>query len=289
MKVSGFTFVRNAIKFDYPIVEAIRSILPLCEEVVVAVGKSEDGTLELIRNIGDPKIRIVETVWDDSLREGGKVLAAETDKALNQVSKDADWCLYIQGDEVLHERDHALIRSEMEKYLPQKEVEGLLFRYVHFYGSYGYTADSRKWYRREVRIIRNDPRIRSWRDAQGFRKKGEKLQVREIDATVYHYGWVKPPAQQQLKQEHFNKLWHPDAWVRRHITKSETFDYQGIESLTRFSGTHPVFMEQRVREQPWKFEFDPSGKKLPLKEKFSRWLEKRTGHRFGEYKNFREI
>ncbi|MBM3912615.1 MAG: glycosyltransferase family 2 protein, partial [Sphingomonadales bacterium] len=45
MKVSGFTFIRNAVLLDYPILEAIRSILPLCDEIVVAVGKSEDETL----------------------------------------------------------------------------------------------------------------------------------------------------------------------------------------------------------------------------------------------------
>jgi len=50
MKVSGFTFVRNAIRYDYPVVEAIQSILPLCTELVVAVGNSDDDTLQLIRS-----------------------------------------------------------------------------------------------------------------------------------------------------------------------------------------------------------------------------------------------
>src|SRR5687768_16681264 len=106
MKVSGFTFVRNAIKYDYPIVEAIRSILPLCNEIVVAVGKSEDDTLHLIQSIGSDKIKIIQTVWDDSLREGGRVLALETDKAFKAISPDSDWAFYIQGDEVLHEKYH---------------------------------------------------------------------------------------------------------------------------------------------------------------------------------------
>ena len=62
MKVAGFTFIKNALIYDYPIVEAIQSILPLCDEVVVAVGKSEDKTLELIQSIHPSKIRIIETV-----------------------------------------------------------------------------------------------------------------------------------------------------------------------------------------------------------------------------------
>ena len=40
MKVTGFTFIRNAVINDYPIAEAINSILPLCDEVVVALGNS---------------------------------------------------------------------------------------------------------------------------------------------------------------------------------------------------------------------------------------------------------
>jgi hypothetical protein len=106
MKIAGFSFIRNAVKYDYPIVEAILSILPLCDEFVIAVSKSEDNTLKLIRSIGSPKIRIIETVWDDSLRKGGAVLAQETDKALQAVSDDVDWAFYIQRDECLHEQYH---------------------------------------------------------------------------------------------------------------------------------------------------------------------------------------
>lgn len=90
MFISGFTIARNVIKADYPIKEAIYSILPLCDEVIVAVGKSEDNTLEYIRGFNEPKIKIIETVWDDNMREGGKVLAIETNKAFEQVSSLAD-------------------------------------------------------------------------------------------------------------------------------------------------------------------------------------------------------
>ena len=60
MKVAGFTIIRNAIKFDYPVVEAITSILPICDEFVVAVGNSDDETLQLIKQIDSPKIKIFE-------------------------------------------------------------------------------------------------------------------------------------------------------------------------------------------------------------------------------------
>ena len=186
MKVSGFTFIRNAIKYDYPIVEAIRSILPLCDEVVVAVGNSEDETLQLIKEI-DPKVRIIETIWDDSVREGGRTLALETDKAFEAISSDTDWSFYIQGDEVLHEKYIPIVKQAMLKYKDDKRVEGLLFNYLHFYGSYDYIGTSISWYPDEIRVIRNRKDIFSYRDAQGFRKlPNEKLKVK-IDEIIRNH------------------------------------------------------------------------------------------------------
>ena len=178
MKVSGFTIVRNAIKYDYPIVEAITSILPLCDEFIVSVGNSDDDTLALIQSIDSPKIKIVQSMWDDTLREGGRVLAVETDKAYQHIAPDADWAFYIQADEVVHEQYHANIRAAMQQYKDDKQVDGLLFNYLHFYGSYSYVADAYNWYRKEIRIVRKRNDIYSHGDAQGFRKgKGEKLDV----------------------------------------------------------------------------------------------------------------
>lgn len=290
MFVSGFSIVRNAIKYDYPIVEAIRSILPVCDEFVIAVGKSDDDTLNLIRNIGDPKIRIIETVWDDSLREGGKVLADETNKAYDAISKKADWCFYIQGDEVIHEKFLPAIREGMQKWKDDKNVEGLLFDYLHFYGSYDYVGDSRKWYRKEIRIVRKNNSIRSYKDAQGFRHTdNSKLKVKAIDATVYHYGWVKPPAAQQAKQQSFHKMWHDDNWMKQNIPAVNEFDYSQIDSLAKFEGTHPLAMQDRIQRMNWKFSFDPTKKKWGVKMRLLMFVEKTTGIRIGEYKNYTMI
>lgn len=289
MKVSGFTFIRNAIKYDYPVVEAITSILPLCDEFLVAVGNSEDSTRELIKGIGSPKIRIIDTVWDDCLRQGGRVLAVETDKAFDALSPDSDWAFYIQGDEVVHEQYLEPLRKAMLKWKDQPEVEGLLLNYLHFYGSYDFVGDSRRWYRREVRIVRNDKTIRSYRDAQGFRKDGRPLNVKQVDATMYHYGWVKPPEAQQAKQENFNKLWHDDQWVEKNVSKTEGFDYSVIDSLALFRGTHPAVMHNRISRLNWHFSFDPTKKRLPLKSRLLHSIENLTGWRIGEYRNYRTI
>jgi hypothetical protein len=288
MKVSGFTFIRNAVQYDYPVVEAITSILPVCDEFVIAVGKSEDDTLQLIKSINSDKIKIVETIWDDSLREGGKVLALETDKALAAISPDSEWAFYIQGDEVVHEQYLDTIYQAMRTYKDDFAVEGLLFKYLHFYGSYDYIGDSRKWYRREIRIIRNKRNVSSYRDAQGFRNKDNtKLQVKLIDAYIYHYGWVKHPAHQQKKQQTFHKHWHDDAWLEQHVPKIVEFDYSGIDSLAIFKGTHPKVMQERIHRVNWKFEHDISRKNLSAKKRLLQVVEQYTGWRIGEYKNYR--
>ncbi|MCE2732230.1 MAG: glycosyltransferase family 2 protein [Flammeovirgaceae bacterium] len=288
MKVSGFTFVRNAIKYDYPVVEAILSILPICDEVVVAVGNSDDDTLSLMKSIVSDKIKIIETIWDDSLREGGRVLAEETDKAFAAIAKDADWAFYIQGDEIIHEKYHPAIRKAMQENLLNKKIDGLLFNYEHFYGSYDYVGESYRWYRREIRIIRNNPDIFSYRDAQGFRKKpNDKLTVKLIDAYVYHYGWVKEPKAMQGKQESFNKYWHDDQWMEKNVAKRNEFDYSGIDALRKFTGTHPAVMQARIDRINWKFDFDLSQNKFKVKDKVKRLIEKLTGWRPGEYKNYK--
>ena len=289
MKVCGFTFIRNAVKYDYPIVEAITSILPLCDKFIVVAGNSEDNTRNLIERINPSKIKIIDSIWDDKLREGGKVLAVETNKAIDELPSDYDWAFYIQGDEVVHEKYHPSILYSMKKWEDDKSVDGLLFKYLHFYGSFDFIGDSTRWYRNEVRIIRCNKSIRSFRDAQGFKKNGRLLKVKETDATIFHYGWVKPPAHQQEKQKYFHSLWHPDEWLEKNISGRAEFDYSEIDSLKKFSGTHPAVMQKRIESSNWKFNFDPLKKKLAIKSRIKYFIEKYTGWRPGEYKNYKII
>lgn len=290
MKVAGFTFIRNAIKYDYPIVEAIRSILPLCDSVVVAVGNSDDDTLSLIQSIAPEKIQIITTTWDDSLREGGRVLAIETDKAYAALPNDIDWAFYIQGDEVLHDEGIPAIKAAMKKWKDNPKIDGLLFKYRHFYGSYDYIGEASHWYRKEIRIVRKRKDIYSYRDAQGFRKgNNQKLRVKAVDAYIHHYGWVKDPRAMQGKQESFHKMWHDDAWMEKNIAKAEEFDYSEIDALAKFEGTHPQVMEERLKRINWSFDYDLSKNVFTPKERLKRFVKKLTGFQIGEHKNYIKV
>lgn len=289
MKITGFTFIRNAIKFDYPVVESIKSILPICDDFVVAVGNSDDNTRDLIESVS-PKIKIIDTIWDDSLRVGGKVLADETNKAFQAVNSDSDWAFYIQGDEVVHEKYLDTIQSEAKKWTSAKQVDGLLFKYLHFYGSFNYVGISSRWYRNEIRLIKNSKNIYSYRDAQGFRKDNDlKLNVKPIDAYIYHYGWVKNPLKMQSKQKSFHKMWHSDEWVEQNISKQDEYNYNQIDALSKFLESHPEVMKERIMSQDWDFDYDISFNNLKLKDRFKNIAKQMFGIEVGVYKNYKII
>ena len=294
MKVSGFTFVKNAVKYGYPVVESITSILPIVDEMVVCLGDSEDSTNELIASIGSDKIRTVHSVWDDRLREEGKVLAVETDKAIAATADDSDWLFYIQADEVVHEQYLPVIKAAMERYLDDRRVEGLLFNYHHFYGSYKYIGDGRKWYSKEIRVIRNNKNIHSYRDAQGFRWADDrKLNVKLIDAYIYHYGWVRNPLTMQQKYADFSKLWTGQPAEGKELkakAKEEQFDYSKIDSVTLFEGTHPAVMKELVKKEDWNFDMDIKKKNFKnTKHRVLYFAWKNFGWRPFEYSNYKRI
>ncbi len=288
MKVCGFSFLKNAVKFDYPASEAIRSILPVCDHFIVAVGDCDDGTEEMVRSLS-PKIQVIRTVWDESFRDGGRVLALETDKAFQAIPPEYDWAFYIQGDEVVHEKYLPNIRKAMEDNLSATKVEGLLFKYIHFFGSYDFVGQAHSWYRREIRIVRNRKDVFSYRDAQGFRiKPNRKLNVVLIDAYIYHYGWTREPHALQQKVESMVKHYHDDNWIKSVFKKKKKYEYEeGREPIKRFEDTHPTVMKERIARKNWDFKPDLSIKFYSPKDRFKRTMFKLFGWIPGEYRNYK--
>lgn len=254
MRVSGFTIVRNGVRFGYPFQESIRSLLPLVDEMIVAIGTSSDGTIEGVRDVRSPKIRVVETTWDLSKREGGRLLAEQTDLALAECA--GDWCFYLQADEVVHERDYPRLRQAMRRYLPRPAIEGLWFSYVHFRA--GYDVRDTLGYRRAVRIVRNGVGIRSRADACTFwGSNGRPLHPRWPSGTrraggeIYHYGGVRPSRQQGIRRASLEQMYDEgrmgDSAPEQEIP-DWTYDYRGC---VPFQGTHPAVMSDRIAAMDW--------------------------------------
>ena len=251
VKISGFTFIRNGNVLGYPFVAAIRSLLPLCDEIIVNVPRSTDGTRESVQAINDPKIRILESEWDEEQRHAGLALSHHTNLALGQCT--GEWCIYIQGDEVLHESGIPLMRSVMEREVHHPAVQGLLVDYTHFYGSYWTYACSFGWYQQEVRVVRRDPSIRSRGDAQGFRTlDGQKLRVKNSGGHYYHYGHALHPDMARRKLRNLTRLWHDDTAVEKICQRPAGF-YEDDHKVKPFTGTHPAVMREIVAAADWSY------------------------------------
>jgi glycosyltransferase involved in cell wall biosynthesis len=240
------------VKYDYPVVEAIRSVLPVCDEFIVNVGRCDDGTLELIRSIGDPKVTILESVWDEFLRRDGLIYSQQTNIALAQCK--GDWAFYIQADEVVHEDDLPIIQESMRQHLGNPAVKGLLFRYLHFVADYWSTNP---WfYHKAVRIIRNSGEVESCGDAVGFHFKrtqqylqsGPKEWLAYSGARIFHYGWVKDPQTMLNKVKEQVGFHHGDTPPPEQVRwfAQDAFQYGDYAVLKEFTGRHPAVMQARI-------------------------------------------
>lgn len=285
--LSGFTIVRNAVKLDFPIVPAIQSLLEVCDEVVVNVGKSEDETRDLVASVKDPRVRILDTEWDFTKKN--IMLSIETQRAMEACR--GSWGIYIQADEVLHERGAHILKEKVAEWDADQRVEGLLVKYLHFYGGFDQIATSRRWYRREVRCIRLGKDIRPYQGAQGFRVGPEyrKIQARVTDAEMFHYGWARPARAIKEKLE-ISKTIYP--WAKERVARD--LEKRGgalewIPLLKPFTGTHPAAAREWIAERA----VDPDRVIGPMKLKpehvrffISDWIERLTGARLFEFRNY---
>jgi hypothetical protein len=258
MKVSGFTFLRNGQKFGYPFVASIRSILPIVDEFVVALGPCDDDTEEMLHEIGDPKIRIIPTQWNERIRSDYslKGFIYGQQKSIALFNCTGDWAFYLEADEIVHENDLQKIRGAMERYLDDERVEGLAFDYLHFYGNANTYAWSPRWYRSEVRIVRST--IPVWGPKGLFfvvpdsPATGHYPRAAHTGATIYHYGWVRGETQMNLKSAAIHKYWDdkPEPVV----------DYTKIDpaTLRLFTGTHPKVIQPWLPKAEGLFQADPN-------------------------------
>ncbi len=286
--LSGFTIVRNAVKLDFCIVPAVRSLLEVCDEVVVNVGVSEDETRDVVASIKDPRVRILDSRWDFTQRNA--MLGQETLKAMRACR--GSWGIYIQADECLHEDGARILKEKVAECDGDERVEGLLVQYRHFYGGFDTIATSRRWYRREVRCVRLGQDIRPYQGAQGFRVGPElrKIRARETDAVMYHYGWARPARAIKEKLE-ISKTIYP--WGKERLAEEQARGYlEWIPLLRHFTGEHPRAAREWVAARA----HDPERVIGPrhfkpdhLRFYASDWIERLTGARVFEFRNYEVV
>ena len=253
MKISAFTFLRNALINGFPFEESIRSILPLCDEYIAVVGKSDDDTLERVKAIGDPKIRIVETIWNENMNDRGFIYGQQ--KMIGMFHCTGDWAFYLEGDEVLHEDELPVFRESMERYVDDPEVEAFYFDFYHFYGVPNQVGIA--GYRRAPRIIRNTIRAIApgglYFVVMDRNKKGRYPKARHAGGHIYHYGHVRAVEKMNEKVRRVAKYWGGTPKLMESYGKIDRAE------LRQFKGTHPHVMEHWLEVEAEKtFEIDPS-------------------------------
>lgn len=250
MKVSGFTFIRNGNILGYPFIQSIQSALPICDEFVVAVGASDDDTLQMLYSINDPKLRIIETTWNEMMVDRGYVYGQQ--KMIAQFNCTGDWAFYLEGDEILHESELGMIRASMEKHLNDPEVEALAFDYYHFHASSEWHAIG--GYRQAPRIIRNS--IRSIAPDGLFfvvmdhNKRGRYPKAALTGAHIYHYGNVRSAAFMNEKNRRIAKYWNKQA-------EEFTYSTTDPQELAPFTGTHPSIIQSWLLSDAAEHHFTP--------------------------------
>ena len=295
MKISGFSFSRNAHKLYYPVAESIKSILPICDEFIIAIGRGDedDRTRDEVSGIGDPRVKIIDTEWKDREKLKGFIHSQQTNIALRECS--GDWCFYLQADEVVHEKYLPVISSRCEQLLGDRDVEGLLFDYRHFWGDYDHYHLSHAWYPREIRMIRNGCGIESWETAQSFRKNGNKINVAKVDAEIFHYGWVRPPSlMYSKKREFYTTHWGKRRAEEVYNASKATFDYGSLSELHLYTGSYPEVMKERIAKMDWKEQLQYQGKSKvkhkhdKFKYRLLTFLEQKVfgGRQLGGFRNY---
>jgi glycosyltransferase involved in cell wall biosynthesis len=269
ISISGFTFIRNGTQLGFPYIESIRSLLPLVDEFVIAAGRSSDDTLERIQALGSTKIKIIETDWNERMKDRGFVYAQQ--KMLAQFACTGDWAFYLEGDEVVHEAELDTIRASLARHHDNPAVEALVFDYIHFYGSPDWVSISPGWYRRECRLIRNT--IRTYApDGQYWlvmhsHKRPRNPQAALANAHIYHYGWARGMQYMQQKLDQVSKYWADQA---------PQINYRNFDAgaLKRFEGSHPALMTHWFETQAeTELRLNPDYKLTRREKKY--WLSQR--------------
>lgn len=262
MKISAFTIIKNATKYDYPIVESIKSLEPFVDEYVVNLGDSEDDTDKIINdNFGsNPKFKIFKSVWEGK-DQGMTFFRSQTNKALEQCT--GDWVFYLQADECVHESEMATIRDVFAAADAQSR-QAIVFDFYHFEKNYTKTkktySEGFDAYEQEIRAFKNTGNIYSHGDAMGFAYKDLKADLKQVPERlfvpglhIYHYGYVKSPKTMLEKKLYLKEFYFSDPTfsedqkvIENGKIRSVGDQYKFSRQLNDFTGTHPSSMAERI-------------------------------------------
>lgn len=110
MKLSISTNITNPIKRQDPYIEAILNYCAFADEVIVVDGGSTDGSLEEIKKLNNPKIKVVHYEWPEIWE--WEQIPRSMNFGIEQAT--GDWVIKMDIDRFFHGRDFEKIRQTLE-------------------------------------------------------------------------------------------------------------------------------------------------------------------------------
>ena len=272
MSVALLYRASNLIAMDYPFEASLASGLAFADEACIVAGRSQDGTDDLLYGLqaqyGASRVKIKHEaiVFDQGWQERWWRSASDM--------TGADWLMYIDADEVLHENDAGVI-AELLKY---EQIKAINFPVTHFYGSDNwFVTPSAKWLTRNTRIGRRSSgyEMRNMTNPDGsgcachmvIRPNGngsvenahtyDGPGVYRTSIVLLHYGWVRNAQALAVSQAKHRAWYHNDANLfDGHIPDVSPWDFRMRDMYTAgkialWNGEHPACMTDWIaRHEP---------------------------------------
>lgn len=261
----------NVTIMDYPLEEAVYTALQICDEAVIVMGQSQDDTEQRVWSIfeGYEPGRVVMCkqyfVYDRGWQQRWWNFAV--------AQTDAEWLLWLDADEAIHEGKVGKIHDLMEK----PDCGLIRFPFLHFYATKDYAirmplVHNTRMGRRSIgyRMVNwctdqtpNNAACQVVFGLDGIEANAHSWEgeyIEDVDAPIYHYGWCRDATALAISQVK-HRAWYADGGGLERGTipmvRPHPFDVKGKLSngrLARWEGSHPAIMDKWFNDhrERWK-------------------------------------
>jgi len=235
--LTGVTLVRNGDKLKYPWRQCIYSLAKLCDHVIVNCDPaSEDRTLEKIHwlheRMKNTAVSVLHSTWDMGITMGEE-LATQANKILPLVSKKTDWIVYMQADEMIHEKDFYFLKEYLGQ-LPANVSQVELYR-TYFWKNLKRRAPAHETWL--GRIFRPGTHVVGGDGMYLVRRSGG---VQRAPYWIYHYSRMGQEEDVTARIRNLDHMFHPED----EVANFAPFKYDEADTLVGYTGTHPHGIEE---------------------------------------------